>query len=119
MWKISDKKSRVKFFKWLDNLEFGVIGLPRPDLTLVLRVPAKIAQTLVDKKSSGQRAYVQGKKRDLHEADLGHLRRAEKTFVEIARTFPKTKLLECTQRGILLSIADIHKKIWNEVIKIL
>lgn len=113
--KISDVRRRKKFFHWLDELEYGAIGLPRPDLTLVLRVPAHIAQTLVDKKSHKARAYANGKKRDLHEADLEHLQRAEQTYVQIARTFPHAELLECTAYGALLSIREVHELIWKKV----
>lgn len=115
--KILDARKRKKFFRWLDDLEYGVIGLPRPDLTLVLRVPAHIAQTLVDKKSHKTRGYANGKKRDLHEADLEHLQRAEQTYVQIARTFPQVELLECTVNGALLSVQEVHEKIWQKVQK--
>lgn len=113
--KIAGFRERQKFFRWLDELEYGVIGLPRPDLTLVLRVPAHIAQMLVDKKSKQARVYAQGKKRDIHEADLGHLRRAEQTYVQIAETFPRVELLECTVGDVLLPVQEVHEMIWKKI----
>jgi len=115
--KIANSVQRKKFFKWLDELEFKTVGLPRPNLTLVLRVPARIAQKLVDKKDASARVYAKGKKRDLHEADLKHLQLAEQTYVEISKTFPKTKLLECVQNGTLLPPEAIHEAIWTLISK--
>ncbi len=115
--KIHDAKKRKKFFRWLDTLEFGLFGIPRPDATIILHVPAAIAQTFVDKK--GYRQYVSGTKRDLHEADLAHLRAAEKTYLEIADLLPKTQLIECADGDHILKREEIHRKIWNTVKKLL
>lgn len=116
--KISDDFDRLKFFKWLDNLEYNIFGIPKPDLNVILHVPAKMAQKLVDKKSSLDREYVNGKKRDLHEADIKHLLNAEKVYMEIARLFPNTKLVECVAGGKLLDPQSVHNKVWELVRRI-
>ncbi len=111
--KIADRLDRVKFFKWLDNLEYNIFGIPKPDLNVILHVPAAVAQKLVDMKSQSLRKYANGKKRDLHEADLEHLKNAEKVYLEIAKLFPNTKLVECVGGGRLLSPDEIHNKVWE------
>ncbi len=113
--KIQNDFQRLKFFKWLNNLEYEVFSIPRPDLNIILHVPSEIAQSLVDKKSADERKYAQGKKRDLHEADLEHLKNAEKVYLEIARLFPNTKLVECVQNGSLMSVQSIHNQVWQLV----
>ncbi|MDB4940184.1 MAG: thymidylate kinase, dTMP kinase [Candidatus Doudnabacteria bacterium] len=113
--KIDDNTDRIKYFKWLDNLEYNVFKIPKPDLNLILHVPAGVAQKLVDKKPKEDRAYAEGKKRDIHEADLNHLKRAEKVFLQIVELFPNTKLVECFEAGILLTPEQVHNKIWNLV----
>src|SRR6266403_2732213 len=40
--KIEDKDERVKFFRWLNNLEYKIFGIPQPDLNIILHVPAAI-----------------------------------------------------------------------------
>ncbi|HVY67714.1 MAG TPA: hypothetical protein VHA30_02380, partial [Patescibacteria group bacterium] len=109
---------RLQFFKWLDNLEYNIFGIPKPDLNLILHVPAEVAQKLVDNKTAAQRQYAGGKKRDLHEADLNHLKNAEKVYLQIAQLFPNTKLVECAPAGSLLPPADIHNKVWELVRRI-
>lgn len=116
--KITDDVDRMKFFRWLDNLEYGIFNIPKPDLNIILHVPAETAQQLVDKKSADVRAYANGKKRDLHEADLQHLKNAEKVYMEIAKLFPNTKLVECTSAGELLSPQEVHNKVWELVRRI-
>lgn len=116
--KIADRLDRVKFFKWLDDLEYNIFGIPKPDLNVILHVPAEAAQKLVDMKSSAQRKYANGKKRDLHEADLRHLKNAEKVYLEIAKLFPNTKLVECVLGNRLMNPDEIHNKVWELVRRI-
>jgi dTMP kinase len=116
--KILDDYQRLKFFKWLDNLEYNIFAIPKPDLNIILHMPAEVAQQLVDKKSAKDRQYVGGKKRDLHEADLNHLKNAEKVYLEIAKLFPNTKLVECVKNGELLSPKEVSNKVWELVRRI-
>jgi dTMP kinase len=110
--KIGNPRERKKFFRWLYKFEYELLGIPRPEVTIVFHVPAAIAQRLVDKK--GAREYIGGVKRDVHEADIKHLRRAEATYLDIVRTFPRDfKLVECVARGRLLSPEAIGEKVWQ------
>jgi dTMP kinase len=116
--KIPDTRERLKYFRWLYNLEYNILGIPRPTVTIVLHIPAKIAQQLIDGK--GSREYVGGVKRDIHEADLKHLALAEKTYRMMVKTFPRDfKLIECFEKGRLLPIDEIHERVWKIVKKYL
>ena len=111
--KIDDEGERLKFFKWLDNLEYNIFGIPKPDLNIILHVPADLAQGLAKNKWRENRPYMNGKKTDLHEGDLVHLKNAEKVYLQIAKLFPNTKLVECVAKGRLLSPQEIHNKVWE------
>jgi dTMP kinase len=105
--KIGDRKGRTKFFKWLHELEYSLLKIPEPTLTVVLHVPAKVALSLIRKR---------GERRDIHEVDLSHLRRAESTYIEMAERFPHAfKLIECVENGRLLTVGEIHEKVWAVV----
>lgn len=117
--KIDGRAARAKFFKWLEELEFTLVGLPRPTITLLLHVPAAVAYKLIGKKDKSTRSYIKGKKRDFAEKDRHHLKRAEETYLEIAKLFPKVKVLECVEQKQLLSPELVHEKIWKEVSKVL
>lgn len=112
--KIKNKKERRKFFRWLYDLEYRILGIPKPNLNLFLHVPAEIAYQLVAKK--GKREYLKGKKRDIHEQDLQHLKLAEKAYLEAIKMFPRDFLLiECVSKQKLLSIEEISAIIWGIV----
>lgn len=111
--KIRNDAKRKEYYKWLDNLEYRILRIPRPDLNIILHMPAAIAQKLIDNKSPRQ--YLNGKKRDIHEADLNHLQQAEKSYLEVASTFPNFKVVECAPGGQLMTPQEIHQLVWEAV----
>jgi len=118
--KFADTGERKKYFEWNYDLEYGINGIPKPDLNIILHVPAAIAQELVDKKMERQYLSGSGKKRDLHEADLGHLQRTEQVYQQLAALFPNDfTVVECVENGRLLSIEEVHEKVWVIAKKIL
>lgn len=111
--KFSNAAQRRGYFIWLDNLEFEMLGIPRPTLSIVLRVPAEIAQQMVDKKES--RGYTT-KKRDIHEADLGHMQRSVEVYDDLCQLFPRDfSQIDCVRSNKLLDIEAIHDLIWGKI----
>lgn len=109
--KYDDRDERQKYFEWNYDLEYAVNGIPKPDLNIILHIPAEIAQSLVDKKI--ERQYLTGKKRDLHETDINHLKKTEEVYKQLAGLFPKDfTIIECVENGNLLSIEEVHEKVW-------
>lgn len=115
--KISDPVERMKFLDWLEELEYGILGIPRPDVNIILHVVAATGQRLVDGK--GFRSYIGGHKKDLHEADLNHLRLAEQTYLEIARSYPNFEVIECEANGQIMAPERIAELVWQTVEKII
>lgn len=107
--KISGLTGRKKYWQWLFNLEYKILGIPKPDLNILVHMPAAVAQKLVDKKKP--RAYIRGKKRDVHEADLKHLKQAEQSFLQVSKMF-KVPVVECYQQQKLLTPKEIHSKVF-------
>ena len=105
--------ARAEFLRWVDKLEFGVLRVPKPDLTIFLRVPLAFADALIAAK--GRRAYLRGKKRDIHEADAQHLRQAQRLYLQLARARGTRRgaLIECVEHGQLLSRSDIAGRVWE------
>ena len=110
--KIKDLEKREEFVNWLKDLEYNFFKIPQPDLTILLFMPCEIAQKLVD--SKGVRAYVGGQKRDIHEADLQHLKDAERAYLDLVEK-EGWKLINCSENGAPLPIEVIHKKVLNVV----
>lgn len=111
--KFNNAEERRGYFIWLDNLEFELFGIPRPDINFVLRVPAEIAQSLVDQK--GERNYTD-KKRDIHEADLNHLRKSVEVYDDLCGLFPKDfQRIDCVRNDKLMSIEQVQDHLWERV----
>lgn len=111
--KFEHPEERRGYFIWLDNLEFQMLGVPRPTKSFVLRVPAETAQQMVDNKDA--RDYTD-KKRDIHEADLSHLQRSVEVYDDLCQLFPKDfERLDCVRNNELLDIETVHKMIWEKV----
>lgn len=109
--KFDTSEERKGYFLWLDNLEFGMLGIPRPTKNFVLRATAEIAQKLVDQKA--KRDYTD-KKRDLHEADLEHLKKAVMVYDELCTLMPKDfARIDCVRSGEMMSKAAIHDMLWK------
>lgn len=115
--KIKDSEERKKYLEWLHELEHKIFKIPQPDMNIILHVDSQTAQKLVDKK--GERQYLKNKKRDIHEADLEHLKNAEKVYLEMANNFPGFQLLKCTNENGILSKEKIHKMLYETVKRVI
>jgi len=109
--KLVSKSEREKFYRWVYSLEYEIFALPKPDMNILLHVPAAIAGDLVSRR---------GGRHDLHEADPEHEKRAEEAYLEIAVLFPDDfHVIECAPAGTLLSPEAIHQKVWAAVAPLL
>ena len=111
--KFTHAEERRGYFIWLDNLEFTLLKIPRPTINFVLRVPADIAQKLVDQKEA--RSYTD-KKRDLHEADLSHMEKSVEVYDDLCNLFPQDfQRIDCVRSEKLISIDAVHALVWEKV----
>ena len=106
--KIHGKKARDNFLKWLNDLEYKIFDIPKPEVTILLYAPPEIGQKLVDKK--GARLYINGKKRDIHEADLEHLKKASEAYLYVAKKY-NWVVIDCAPNGEMRSRESIHEEI--------
>jgi dTMP kinase len=110
--KIDNPLERKAYFDWLHKLEFELFNIPKPNLNLILHVPAETAQGLALARA---REDFSGKTKDIHEDNLSHLKKAEETYLEIARNYDNFTLISCTDNGEIKNREDIHGLIWQEV----
>ena len=74
---------QAELIAWIEELEFGMFELPRPDLTLLLATSTELADRLVGKKD--KRSYTE-QTRDIHEADRDYLSRVSEVYSKLAET---------------------------------
>jgi len=112
--KIESPKELKKFLSWLEQMEYQIFKIPKPDLVLFLEVPYQIGQKLVDGKS--KRAYLKGAKRDIHERDKNHLQSAQKAAKKVAKLYGWITI-KCFKNKKILAKEVIAEKVWQTVRK--
>lgn len=101
--KISDPEKRAEFIAWLEDLEYNIFGIPKPDLTIFLNVSPEMSQKLVLQKQD--RSYIKwDKKMDIHEADKNHLIQAHASAMDIVQTHPDWLRIDCESQGNMRDI---------------
>ena len=96
-------------WEWVKALEHKMLGLPQPDLYLLLDVEPLCAQNNVDKK--GQREYIESGKRDVYESQRDMLSRARARYLAIAEREKNFAVIPCMEQGAFLPPEAIHQKI--------
>lgn len=112
---IDDAKERNAYLDWLDNLEFNIFGIPKPDLTIILYVPPEIGQQLVEKKTTNREYLKGGKTKDINEADLNHLKKASQTYLEMVEKYDDWVKIDCVKDGQLMSPKEVSELVWEKV----
>ena len=110
--KFSNEAEQRGFFIWEDSLEYQLLGVPRPNLTIILKVPAEISHGLI-KARADKRSQVL----DEHEKNIEHLEKTVATYESLCQLFPRDyKTIDCVSGDRLMGIAQINDIIWNTVL---
>lgn len=118
--KIKSAKKRADFMKWLDEMEYKVFKIPRPDLTLYLSLPINIVLKLLkDRDESRMKREYLKKKKDVHENDINFLINSRKSALKLEKEVPNFIKIECSKKGEILSREQVHEMVYKEVKKII
>jgi len=113
--KISNKDERNKFLDWLEELEYWIFWIPKPDKTIFLNVSPEMSQKLVLMKED--REYLKwDKKMDLHEEDKDHLTNAHASAMDVVSRYSDWVKIDCEKDLEMRSIDEINQDIINEII---
>ena len=117
--KIKSAKKRNDFIKWLNQMEYEVFGIPKPDLTLYLSLPISITLKLLkERDSKTNRGYLK-KKKDVHEADVDFLINSRKSALKLVKEVPNFIKIECSDKNDILSREVIHSMVYEKIKKII
>jgi dTMP kinase len=91
----------------IQQIEHGVLGLPRPDLTILLDIPAE---------DSFRRTHARDADPDLHQDNIEYMRRVRQIYLELARTDPNWHVVKCLSEDHRDRTAEaINDEIWGIV----
>ena len=106
--KLEVKEERLERYKFIEKLEFDLLGLPKPDGVILLFMPVEGAKEIRAKRPE---------KLDEAESDEKHLLLAQNAYLEMAELY-NFKVINCAADGKIRSIDEIGQdviKIYNEI----
>ncbi len=107
--KFADKHDQDEFLRWNYDLEYRENSMPHENIVIYLHVPWHIGRDLTRKKE--QRAYLNGKKEDIHEADIEYRKAVEVMYLRLAGTYKHWVKIDCVDKNNMLLPQDIHEAI--------
>lgn len=113
--KIDNQLEKKHYFDWLFQLEYEIFNIPKPDLNIILHLPAEISQKLARQR---QKQDWNGKTNDIHQENLEHLKKAEQTYLQIAQNFPDFAIIECANNNQIFNREQINNLIWEKIVKL-
>jgi len=117
--KIPNAKKRESFIKWLNEMEYEVFKIPRPDMVFYLRVPMNVILKLIkERNKKTSRAYT-GKRKDIVEGNIPYLTNSNKAALWLSKTQKGWIKIECVKHGVMDARGNIHQEIYEKVKKII
>ncbi len=102
--KIKNKEERLEMFKWLEKLEYELLELPKPDISIFLHMPYKYAKELQKNRTEI----------DEHESSTENLVNAENAYLEMAKLYDFKKI-ECVSNDKIKDIKEISEEVYQIV----
>ena len=104
--KIADAAEKERYIHWLNELEYSIFGLPKPDCVIFLDMPPAYSLKLRQERN----ALKQGLTQDIHEADQTYLQNAYDNAIGIAK-HQAWHTISCVANEQIRTIEDIHTEI--------
>jgi dTMP kinase len=100
--------------EWIEQVEYGVFQLPRPQLTIVIDMSSQMSRELVARK--GARDYTQHQA-DLHESDLPYLEKVRRCYLALSHSRLDWRTVHGLEEdGRLRTIDDVAADILHQVL---
>ena len=108
-------EERDKYLDWLDDYEYNLFKIPRPDEVIFLNVPVDYSIKLMENRKN---KFTGEEEKDIHESDKNYLRKTYNNSLYIADKY-NWKRVECVENEQLRTIEDISNEIYEIVKNIL
>lgn len=103
-----DESELDEFFRWLSDLEYNKMSLPRPDLVLYLDIPLELAEKRRQKRESEGVSVA-----DIHEKDREYLRKCLVTANKACDYFSWHRIYSLDSHNSERSFDDINEEIYT------
>lgn len=117
--KIRDIKERRVFLEWLQTVEYGVFGIPKPDRVIFLDVTPEVTRKLLLAQANKQtkKGYLGKREKDVVEESIEYMKNSRESALYLARTEKKWVKINCVARGEILPREVIATKVYEAITK--
>ena len=102
------EEGKDEFLNYICDYEYNKLGLKKPDLVIFLKLDKSIANTLRNNRGN----------KDINESDNAFLDKVYDNSLYVADKY-NFKVVECSKDGVLRSIDDISREIYDVVREVL
>jgi dTMP kinase len=102
-----NEKERERFIKWLSDYEYVKLGLPKPDLVILLDLPEDIAEKRLNSRYQGDDS-----KQDIHERDRNYMKICRDCALFAAHKLDWA-VINCAENGNIKGIEKINSEVLN------
>ncbi len=113
--KITDDAERATFIEWLDHMEHDVLGVPRPDRIIYLRVPVEVSLKLLSQKRAAKIQGLAAGQKDTVEEDRQYLEQSRAAADWLLTHQPNWTLVDCMDDERMRTPEEIHKDIFAAI----
>ena len=99
----SDSEERFYMYQWIDKLEYWLLKLPKPDCTILLKVPAKSLHQLDEKQVTFN-----------FQEDIFDQDSVLKAYIELSELY-NWDTIDCVSNDKMKSVEEIHEEIMKIV----
>lgn len=100
---------RKPYLDWLFDLEYRLLGLPRPDMVLYLDMPTEITEQMLRRREEATGTHA-----DIHEQDEAYLQNCRSNAGKVAEACGWT-VIRCAAGGSPRTPEDIHRQVLESV----
>lgn len=104
------EEEREPFLRWLSDFEYCRMGLPEPDLVVLLDLPTEQAVRRLRDREEKTHTHA-----DIHERDWDYLAQCRAAAWEAAALYGWQRVSCADETGRLRSVEEIHQEIWQAV----
>lgn len=98
-----------EYLAWLEDYEYGKLGIPKPDAVIYLDMPVDVSQKLMSSRYGGDET-----KKDIHEKNTDYLAQCR-----VAADYSCSKLgwikISCAENGEPLSPEEINSRVYDAI----
>lgn len=104
MTKFDNLRDQKVFLHWLDDLEYVKMDIPKPDMVILLDVPAEVSEKLIEKRAA------EGGSMDIHERDRDYLAKCHDAYHVLQQHY-HWKLVSCVEENHMRSPEEIDSDV--------